>query len=162
MNVTLLKDASLMHLQTTRFGAIEVDTDTIVHFPLGLLGFERFARFILIESDDAEPMRWLQCVDEGGLAFLIVEPGLFFADYSPRLTAEDREFLQLAEGDAPIFACLVVIPENPLEMTVNLMGPLVLNADKRLGKQVVLHDSAYSTRQRLIPDPQAPASSVPV
>lgn len=151
-----------MQLQTTRFGAIEVDTGTILHFPLGLLGFERFSRFILIESDEAEPMRWLQCVDEGTLAFLVVEASLFFPDYAPRLAADDREFLQLAAGENPVFACLVVIPENPVDMTINLMGPLVLNAEKRLGKQVVLHDSAYSTRQRLIPEGPAAEAAVPV
>lgn len=151
-----------MQLHTSRFGAIDVDTDTIIHFPLGLLGFERFSRFILIESDEAEPMRWLQCVDEGGLAFLVVEPQLFFPDYGPKLSADDRDFLQLEPGENPIYACLVVIPENPVEMTINLMGPLVLNAAKRMGKQVVLHDSAFSTRQRLIPEGPAAETAVPV
>lgn len=151
-----------MQLQTARFGTIEIDPDTIIHFPMGLLGFERFARFILIESDEAEPMRWLQCVDEGGLAFLVVEPGLFFPDYAPKIAADDREFLQLEDGEQALFACLVVIPENPLEMTINLMGPLVLNAKKRLGKQVVFHDSAYSTRQRLLPEGPAAETAVPV
>lgn len=151
-----------MQLITSRFGAIDVDSNTIIHFPLGLLGFERYQRYILIDSDDAEPLRWLQCVDEGGLSFLVVEPGLFFADYAPKLSADDREFLQLGQGELPALACLVVVPENPLEMTVNLMGPLVLNADKRLGKQVVLHDSGFSTRQRLLPDAAAPETAMPV
>ncbi len=151
-----------MQFQTTRFGTIEVDLDTIIHFPLGLLGFERYQRYILIDSDEAAPLRWLQCVDEGGLAFLVVEPGLFFAAYAPKLSADDRDFLQLAEGDVPAVASLVVVPENPLEMTVNLVGPLVMNVDKRLGKQVVLHDSGFSTRQRLIPDTSTPETAVPV
>lgn len=151
-----------MQLSTSRFGTIDVDPATVVHFPLGLLGFERFQRYLLIDSDDAEPLRWLQCVDEGSLAFLVVEPGLFFSDYAPKLTADDREFLQLAEGELPAVACLVVVPDNPLEMTVNLLGPLVFNAEKRVGKQVVLHDSGFSTRQRLIPDQAAPEEAVPV
>lgn len=151
-----------MQLSTTRFGSIDVDPSTIIHFPLGLLGFERFQRYILIDSDDAEPLRWLQCVDEGSLAFLVVEPALFFSDYAPKIVADDREFLQLAAGEAPAVACLVVVPDNPLEMTVNLLGPLMLNVEKRVGKQVVLHDSGFSTRQRLIPDTTAPEEAVPV
>jgi flagellar assembly factor FliW len=157
-----VKDVPSMQLETARFGVIDVDNDTIIHFPLGLLGFERYQRYILIDSDEAEPMRWLQCVDDGALAFLVVEPGLFFADYAPPLSRDDRDFLQLADGEDYILACLVVIPDDPLQMTINLMGPLVLNADKRLGKQVVLHDSAYSTRQRLIPDTTASEAAVPV
>jgi flagellar assembly factor FliW len=27
-----------------------------------------------------------------------------------------------------------------------------MNADKRIGKQLVMHDSGYSPRQRLLPD----------
>ena len=52
----------------------------------------------------------------------------------------------------PVVLCLVVIPDDPSQMTANLMGPLVMNADKRLGKQVVLHDSSHSPRARLLPD----------
>jgi len=44
------------------------------------------------------------------------------------------------------------VPKDPTEMTANLLGPLVLNAERHMGRQVVQHDSQYGTRQRLIPD----------
>lgn len=147
---------------TTRFGEIEVDPATIIHFPLGLLGFERFQRYVLIDSDEAAPMRWLQCVDEPTLAFLIVEPALFFADYDPQPSKDDREFLGLKPGETAIQACLVVIPDDPREMTINLMGPLMFNGETRVGKQVVLHDSGFSPRQRLIPDESTSEAAVTV
>ena len=157
-----MEPAPPMNLETTRFGELAVDPATIIHFPMGLLGFERYQRYILIDSDQAEPMRWLQCVDDGGLALLVVEPTLFFPDYSPKLSADDRVFLQLPDGEEPLFACVVVVPEVISQMTINLMGPLALNGDKRLGKQVVLHDSQYTTRHRLLPDesPATPAEPV--
>jgi flagellar assembly factor FliW len=145
-----------MKLETTRFGSLDVDPTTIIHFPLGLLGFERFQRYILIDCDAADPMRYLQCVDEGGLALLVVEPGLFFPDYAPKLSADDRDILQLATGEEPLLACVVVVPEVVSQMTANLMAPLALNGDKRLGKQLVLHEGPYTTRHRLLPD-EAPA-----
>ena len=141
-----------MQLKTTRFGTFEVEQSSILYFPLGLLGLDRFARYVIIDSDATAPMRWLQCVDEPDLALLIVEPGLFFADYAPALSQDDRDILQLEDAQEPIVACVVVIPEDPQEMTINLLGPLVLNEDKRLGKQLVLADSSYSARQRLLPD----------
>lgn len=150
-----------MKLETTRFGSLDVDPATVIHFPLGLLGFERFQRYILIDSDAAEPMRYLQCVDEGGLALLVVEPSLFFPDYAPKLSADDRDILQLAAGEEPLLACVVVVPEVVSQMTANLMAPLALNGDKRLGKQLVLHDSTYTTRHRLLPD-EAPMPAEPV
>jgi flagellar assembly factor FliW len=154
-------DTRIMKLETSRFGSLDVDPTTIIHFPLGLLGFERFQRYILIDSDAAAPMRWLQCVDEGSLAFLVVEPHLFFPDYAPKLTADDRDVLQLDAGDEPLLACVVVVPEVVSQMTINLQGPLALNGDKRIGKQVILHDGPYTTRHRLIPD-EAAANAEPV
>lgn len=141
-----------MQITTTRFGALTIDPETILHFPLGLLGFETVQRFVQIDSEEIAPMRWLQAVDEPGLSFLVVEPGPFFPDYSVPLSDADEQMLQVTPESDLVVACLVAIPEDPKQMTINLMGPLVVNASKRLGKQVVLHDSGYSARQRLLPD----------
>jgi flagellar assembly factor FliW len=141
-----------MQINTTRFGTIEISEDKLIHFPLGLLGFEGRQRYLIIDSDEAAPMRWLQCVDEPALAFLVVEPTLFFPDYVFPFSQDDREMLRLEEDQPVVVACTVVIPEDPSQMTINLMGPLVLNPESRIGKQMVLHDTQYSPRQRLIPD----------
>jgi flagellar assembly factor FliW len=160
--MTQLLETPLMHLETTRFGPLEVEHGAIVHFPMGLLGFERFARWLVIDSDAVAPMRWLQCVDAPEVALLIVEPQLFFADYVPTLSAEDRDFLQLASLDELVVACVVVVPDDPSQMTINLLGPLALNAEKRVGKQLVLAESQFSARQRLLPDPMPADAPVPV
>jgi flagellar assembly factor FliW len=144
-----------MQINTTRFGPIESDESRMIHFPLGLLGFETLQRFLLIDSDEVAPMRWLQAVDDPTLAFLVVEPQLFFPDYKVKVPGDDRKVLELAKEEDAVLACLVVIPDDPSQMTINLLGPLVLNPDKRLGKQLVLHDSGYSPRQRLLPDAAA-------
>jgi flagellar assembly factor FliW len=141
-----------MHIATTRFGPLEIADERVIHFPLGLLGFETQQRFVLLDSDEVDPLRWLQAVDEPALAFLVVEPQLFFPDYQVRLTGDDRKVLELGAEAPPVVLCLVVIPDDPSQMTANLMGPLVMNPDKRLGKQVVLHDSSHSPRARLLPD----------
>jgi flagellar assembly factor FliW len=141
-----------MQINSNRFGTLEVSEDKFIHFPLGLLGFETQQRFLLIDSDEAAPMRWLLAVDEPDLAFLVVEPTMFFPDYAFPFASEDYKLLGMVEGEEVVVACLVVIPSNPAEMTINLMGPLVINAERRIGKQVVLHDGNYSTRERLIPD----------
>lgn len=141
-----------MQLHTSRFGTITVDPATILHFPLGLLGFETLQRFVLIDSDQVAPMRWLQAVDDPALSFLVVEPGMFFPDYTVDLSEADEKLLEAGPESSLAVACLVVVPEDPRQMTVNLMGPLVLNTEKRLGMQVVMHEAGFSPRQRLLPD----------
>jgi flagellar assembly factor FliW len=39
-----------------------------------------------------------------------------------------------------------VTSAGPLEITANLLGPVVMNVKKRLAKQIVLYQSPYSTR----------------
>lgn len=140
-----------MQIETTRFGTVEIEEGALIHFPLGLLGFENFQRYFIIDSDDAAPLRWLQSADQPNLAFLVVEPDLFFPDYNFKLPREDREFLKITKDEDMVIACVVVVPPDPTEMTINLMGPLVINSETRLAKQVVLHESGYSTRERLLP-----------
>ena len=39
-----------------------------------------------------------------------------------------------------------ITPGDPLEITANLLGPVAINLQKKLAKQIVLHHSSYSTR----------------
>jgi flagellar assembly factor FliW len=157
-----LLETPVIHLDTTRFGNLEIAHEAIVHFPLGLLGFERYPRWVILDSEATAPMRWLQCVDDPAVALLVVEPQLFFLNYAPSLSTEDRDFLQLTSDEDMVVACVVVVPDDPTLMTINLLGPLVFNAAKRVGKQLVLAESQYSPRQRLIPDVAAAEAPVPV
>ncbi len=141
-----------MKIDTAQFGALEFDPTAVLTFPQGLLGFEQLTGFLLIDQEEIAPLRWLQPVDEGRLSFTVIDPLLFFPDYAVKLSREDRESLQLAENERPLVLALVTIPEDPRLMTANLLGPLVLNPETRMGRQLVLHDSGYPVRQRLISD----------
>ena len=141
-----------MKIDTAQFGALEFDQTAVLTFPQGLLGFEQLTAFLLIDQEEIAPLRWLQPVDEGRLSFTVIDPLLFFPDYTVKLSREDRESMQLAENERPLVLALVTIPEDPRLMTANLLGPLVLNPETRVGRQLVLHDSGYPVRQRLIAD----------
>ena len=49
-----------MNVQTTRFGAVDVDETRIINFRGGLLGFSSFKRFTLLQPDDEGLFFWLQ------------------------------------------------------------------------------------------------------
>jgi hypothetical protein len=44
-----------------------------------------------------------------------------------------------------------IVPGEPIRITTNLLGPVLVNAKKRLAKQVVLYHSPYATR---VPTPR--------
>lgn len=144
-----------MKLETRQFGPLEIDAAQIITFPSGLLGFEELKRFVLLERPEIAPLEWLQSVEDPQIVFTVIDPAVIFGNYHPALKAEDWEAVQLPEGSAHRLRVLVTVPKDPAEMTANLLGPLVLGPAGGLGRQVVLHESDYPVRQRLIPEPVA-------
>jgi flagellar assembly factor FliW len=148
-----------MKIRTSRFGEIDVEDQSVVDMPGGMLGFSEFTRFVLIQHNQDSPFLWYQSVDEPGLAFVIVDPFGFFPDYEVMLSQEDLEVLDSEDlGKLAVFS-VVVIPENPEDMTANLQGPIVINVDTKIARQVVLNDERYSPRQPILETLQAAAGA---
>ncbi|MGE5553710.1 MAG: flagellar assembly protein FliW [Betaproteobacteria bacterium] len=144
-----------MLVRSTRFGQFEVGEDKVLHFPDGLLGFESCKRFVILEHDPATPFKWLQSVDDPDVAFVVISPAEFVADYTVELGRDDVVKLGLKDASEAAVYVLVVIPENPAAMTANLQGPLVVNAERRVGRQVVLADGRYRTRHPILEELRA-------
>ena len=141
-----------MHIQTSRFGEIEIEKDQIINFPSGLIGFSEDRRFVIREDEAASPFRWLQAVDTEALAFVMIEPHVSVSNYELELTKDNLKKLK-AESikDLSVFA-LVTMAKNMEDVTVNLQGPLLFNLEKRLGLQFIIQDGKYSTRHLLFGD----------
>jgi len=140
-----------VNCKTTRFGAIDVAEDLIITLPEGIIGFEDCTRFVVLHVDDKSPFRWLQSLDDGAVAFPVIEPWNFKADYSPSISDSDAGRLGLT-ADSPklVFAIVTVPRKNPRSMTANLLGPLVINPITRQGKQVIVTDEHYTTRHSIM------------
>ncbi|HOF86726.1 MAG TPA: flagellar assembly protein FliW [Armatimonadota bacterium] len=137
-----------MKVQTTRFGDIDVDDAQVITLASGLLGFEAVTEYCLIPHAPASPFRWLQAVAVPELAFVVINPYDFFADYDIAVPAADAGRLGLHDPHDVAVLTLVTIRER--EMTTNLVGPIVVNMRARLAAQVVLADSPYSVRHALV------------
>ena len=139
-----------MQLQTTRFGPVSVDPDHIVTFPQGMLGIgpAGAARFALLQSEDWGPFYWLQSADDPAVAFLVVDPALFFKDYQVCIREETQADLDLA--DAKDGQIMVICNRAGDWLTGNLLGPLVINTHTRVGQQIVLTEKKWTCRQPLV------------
>lgn len=148
-----------MQIETTRFGALPVDESRVITFPEGLPGFEGCRRYTLVPHPAADgaapsPFQWLQSIDDGSLAFLAMDPHLAFPQYAPRLPSSELKNLCLDGSDAAearLLALLTVPQGDPQGVTANLMAPVVVNREARLGKQIVVSGEEYSLRHRLLP-----------
>ena len=134
---------------TTRIGVIAYGQEDVVHFPEGLLGFPEQKNYVVVEHKEGSPFRWLLSLEDTNLAFLAVDPALYVSDYAPPMPKSAAEALKLEETTPMLVYTIVTIPSGrPEDMTLNLAGPVVLNCDANLGKQIVLDNEAYSVRHR--------------
>lgn len=147
-----------MQIDTSRFGALEIDETGIITFPDGLPGFENHRRFVFVphrmpDPDKVSPFVWFQSLEDGRLAFLITNPAKFFSDYDPAIPSADRGSIGAsAETQLHIYALLTVPRGNPAGISANLLAPLVINLETLQARQVILNDDRYGLRHRLIPD----------
>ena len=143
-----------MKVDTSRFGQLDISEDKIVHFPEGLYGFEKETEFTLLPFNPnvESPMEWMQSLKSSHLAFVITDPYLYLLDYKLKLSEEDKKRVKLEGQELFLTRTIVTIPENYLEMTANLIAPLVINKDKGVAKQFVLTSMDYDTRHYLLPE----------
>ncbi len=116
-------------------------------FPDGLVGCPDWRQFALQPGPAGSPVSRLRCLSEPSVCFVVVDPRHVQPDYS--LAAARDQLLDLgldAVEDALVFCTLAVRGEPPV-ITANLLAPLVINPTFRVGKQVVLAESGYSTRR---------------
>lgn len=134
-------------LEIDPLGRVAVTEERIYEFPTGLPGFNHVKRFAFVEHDDYLPFAWMVAVDQPDLAFVVVDPRFFCANYRPRLSPEDLIVLGLkGRQDAAKILAIVTIPSDPRDLTLNLRGPVVLNPARRIGRQAILAGHDYSTR----------------
>ena len=138
-----------MKVATKAYGLIEVGEDHKITFPQGLLGFENYKDYVLLDAEQ-QPFYWLQSVDEEHIAFVLVNPFLFRHDYEMNIDNEELHPIGINDpGKAVIFA-IVTIPPNNGVMTANLQGPIIINRENRKGIQAVLTDSRWKTKHDII------------
>ncbi|MCL2225808.1 MAG: flagellar assembly protein FliW [Defluviitaleaceae bacterium] len=134
-------------LQTRHFGEVTYDLDRVITFEDGIPGFPDSKRYMLMsETEDEDTFFWLQSVDEGDVAFTLMDVYKVLPDYDPQVDRfEVDELGPLAETPLLIYN-IVVIPDYVRQMRVNLRAPVVINLNTGLGKQMICTNDDYSIR----------------
>jgi flagellar assembly factor FliW len=144
--------------RTTRFGTLELKEEAILVFPSGILGFPEWTQYVLLDHDTDAPIKWLQCIENPDLAFVVLDPLYFKSDYQVVMGQDATAELDSREGDDVSVVTILTIPsDDPSRVTANLRGPLVMNHRTRRCKQLVLSDD-IPTRYPLFDMPAGQAS----
>jgi flagellar assembly factor FliW len=78
----------------------------------------------------------------------VIQPDVFLKSaYSPEVLSGELEALSVKKpGDCAIYL-IVTIPENePQKMTANMQGPVLINAEKKIGRQVISINDKHLVR----------------
>ncbi|HVU15307.1 MAG TPA: flagellar assembly protein FliW [Candidatus Didemnitutus sp.] len=130
--------------------------------PHGLIGFENYTRAELLYLPDHLPFLWLKLHGPSDMVqFIVLEPGSLIANYEPELFDEDAAGLGLADpSEAMVLNIVSLRNQNPLDATINLVGPIILNRRTRIGRQLVISNySRYSAHHPLVDSSAAGAES---
>jgi len=145
-----------MRITSKALGEIEFGKDQIIEMPSGMVGFPEYHRFILIPFADPEvPFLSWQCIDDPALCFILIDPAIICPDYEVAVPVEEFEDIHLKSPLEGSVYVVVTVPADAREMTVNLMGPIVVNHSSCKAKQLVLADPRYTTKHRVL-QPEAP------
>jgi flagellar assembly factor FliW len=136
-----------MTVHTSRFGAISITAEDVIHFPEGLLGFNELRQFVLLDDPTDEIFAWLQSCEDPNIAFPLLEPELFTANYGVQLTKHDLESMGLSSHQGVRCFSIITIPTDPTQMTANLKAPIVIHVATRKARQVVLQDNSLAIRE---------------
>lgn len=140
-----------MLIKSAVLGQVEIEPDKIVRFTQGMPGFEDTKSFVLLQPDPILPFTYMQSVDRAEVVFLLTDPFVFSPGYDLRLTEDTLEELSIkGEQDVQVWA-VVTLKESVTTATMNLLAPVIVNIREKLGRQIVLTNSGYSTRQLLSP-----------
>lgn len=137
-------------INTKPFGEIEVDERQIISFPDGILGFDFVKKFVILDSADNSPFKWMQAFSEPNLAFVIIRPTDFIDEYVLDISQADLESVEAENVDELLVFAIVTIPTDPSKMTANLQGPIIINPNKKIGRQSILLSDNYKIKHSIL------------
>ncbi|MFA6497856.1 MAG: flagellar assembly protein FliW [Desulfurivibrionaceae bacterium] len=131
-------------VSTSRFGKLSVNPEKVITMTSPFLGFPDSKRFLIKPHGEESPFLWLQSLDDPKLAFVVIQATLLIPQYQAEISNLIRQELQ-ASPEQPLETLLILtIPrENPEGMTANLLGPVAINSQTRLAKQVLQDPTRY-------------------
>ena len=137
-----------MQITTKVFGTIEIDDDKIIEFPGGIIGFPQLTEFVMIHDEDrgTDSIHWLQSIQEPAFAMPVMDPLIVYPEYNPE--ADDELFAGIGKlvPEEMLVLVTVTVPKDLTKMSVNLKGPIIINAAERKAVQVIVEGDEYQVK----------------
>lgn len=127
-----------MQIGTKHFGSVEIEVDDILLFPHGVIAFEDCRHWVLLADAENPALAWLQSVSREEVALPVVSPRRFAPGYAVHVARGQLTPLEFSQFDQAYV--LSVVSQSDGDLTLNLKAPLIINLDRRIGRQVITSD----------------------
>lgn len=138
-----------MEILTSRFGKISFSSKEVYYFSKGIYGFPQEKKYVFLKLKEFDPFLWLQSMEKPDLAILLIDPFIFLRDYKPEIPKKELEFIKVQDLKKAKIYVTVTLSGKLRQSTLNLLSPLMINTEKRLGKQVVLKSGDYQIQHSI-------------
>lgn len=141
-------------IQTKFFGECDCESTALFYFPAGLPGFEDQTAFFFLTIPGSEPLFFLQSASMRDLCFILLPVLVVDPCYRLDLTPEELSELQYSPDQKPVIGpdvlCAAIVSSGEGDTpTANLMAPIVVSLEAKVGIQAIHAESGYSHRHPL-------------
>ena len=139
-----------MELITGFHGTFNYDEKDIINFPNGIMGFEDLKKFIIVESKENEAFSIFQSIENTNMGLVVVSPFDVKKDYEIELNEDVINSLNIENPEEVVLYNTVTLNSDVYKITVNLKAPIIININKKVGKQVIIDKEEYKIKHPLI------------
>lgn len=137
-----------MKVTTKIFGEITIDDDKIITFPQGIVGFPDLTEFALLHDSEkgSDSIHWLQSLQETSFAMPVMDPLIVCPDYNPEVDDELLKHIGELDPNELLVLVTMTVPKDLTQMSVNLKGPVIINATQKKAVQVIIEGDEYQVK----------------
>ncbi|TNE68930.1 hypothetical protein EP331_15055 [bacterium] len=119
------------------FGLFSVDEGAIVHFDQGIPGLEKVTDYAMVSIEEYDPIIWMISTN-GVYHFPLVKTSTIdFNDFDSESRQFFKPMLDKTLKTSPEYVSYVILKLDQSVKQVSLRAPIVIDPEKRLGKQLV-------------------------
>jgi flagellar assembly factor FliW len=135
-----------VHIESTRFGRLEIPSAAVLEFPNGLIGLGG-SRYALVAKEEDSVFLWLHSLDDPSIALPVVNPWRFFASYEVEISDAEAERIGITDPSQAEVYVTVTAAEDVEDFSANLRAPILVSAGK--GHQVINENGEAEVRAPL-------------
>ncbi len=154
-----LRRGPVMIVESQRFGTVDIDEADLIQFPAGIIGFPGEHHFVMMQMRENAVVGWLQSVTSPWFALPVVSLDVLDLDMSHFNLVDIAKQAGLAGREDSIAVMIVLNVSVLAGASVNLVAPIVVDADSRTGAQILLDAARYSTQEPFVVRPGAEAAA---